>query len=852
MSDALAVVSWWLVIQILGLAVWPLAFRWLRWLPDRGYMLSKPLGLLIISYGVWLLANFGIVQNTSGGMIAVLIGVAVIGLVVYRRDRTAPANDAGRTTNTGLIDWLKNHLTLVVAYELLFLIAFVGWSIFRAHNPDLSTTEKPMEFAFFNAIGRSATFPPHDPWLAGYSIAYYYFGYGMMSVLHQLSGVTAGMAFSLSNSMWFALAAASAFGIVANLIMLSARRTKRAAIIFGSIGAIMLVLMGNLEGALELAHANNIGSAEVWQRLDILDINGPPVQNPPSIPFYQLRGGSWWGFGWRASRVIHDYPPDAISPQLATVVNQPPSDNSTYQELIDEFPQFSFLLGDMHPHVLSLPFALLCMALALNLHLGASSGELKSLTSTSMWPLYALAVGGMSFLNTWDFPIYACVLAAALLLGRWRADRFIFWEGAADLLILALVGILLYLPFYRGLTSQARGIAPNLFNGTHASQFFIMFGPLIVIGLMFGLTILIESIRSRRVRLIPFAIKSVGGAIGLTAIGSIGAAALGALVIGISPAARDWYQGVVDAMAKNGITPTDQLLARLIDPWVPLGLALGLVAIILFWRARHAERFSESAGALDQSSSSGVDFVLLLFAVGLLLTFVVEFLFVIDGFGTRMNTVFKLYYQTWAMWSVAAAFGLYYLLHESKALNSVVRVLMGALGGIVLVAGLVYPLLAIPAKMDASTPTLDAVQSMAVSIPDEYAAIDWLNRFAPDTAIILEAPGDEYNAGTSRVSTWTGLSTVVGWAGHEGQWRGNCEIQCPRVDEVKNIYSTSNSETAFTLLNKYHVSYVYVGPNERRLYAPASLSKFDQLLPTVFRQGLVVIYQVPTKVTSDK
>ncbi|HZY45641.1 MAG TPA: DUF2298 domain-containing protein, partial [Anaerolineae bacterium] len=281
-------------------------------------------------------------------------------------------------------------------------------------------------------------------------------------------------------------------------------------------------------------------------------------------------------------------------------------------------------------------------------------------------------------------------------------------------------------------------------------------------------------------------------------------------------------------------------------------LTLGLVAIILFWRARQPQRSSESDGALDQSSSSGIDFILLLFAVGLLLTFVVEFLFVIDGFGSRMNTVFKLYYQAWAMWGVASAFGLYYLMHESKALNSIIRALMGAICGIFIVAGLVYPLLAIPAKMEASTPTLDAVQSTAASLPDESAAIEWLNRFAPDTAIILEAPGDEYNAGTSRVSTWTGLSAVVGWSGHESQWRGTCDLQCPRADDVKIIYSTTNDETTLSLLNKYNVSYVYIGPNERRLYPPAALSKFDRLLPAVFRQGLVVIYQVPAQVTSDK
>jgi uncharacterized membrane protein len=165
--------------------------------------------------------------------------------------------------------------------------------------------------------------------------------------------------------------------------------------------------------------------------------------------------------------------------------------------------------------------------------------------------------------------------------------------------------------------------------------------------------------------------------------------------------------------------------------------------------------------------------------------------------------------------------------------------------------GLIYPLLAIPAKIEISEPMLDAEQAIAPSISDEYAAIDWLNRTAADDSIVLEAPGDEYNAGTSRVSTWTGLSAVVGWTGHETQWRGSCDIQCPRADDVKSIYSTSDSTQALALLNEYHVDYVYIGPNERRLYSSTALSKFDGLLPVVFRQGLVTIYQVSDATLSD-
>ena len=89
MSEPIAVFMWWLVIQILGLAVWPLLTRWLRWLPDRGYLLAKPIGLLFVAYGVWLLATVGVVQNTTGGILIVLIGVAVLGCAIGARSLAA-------------------------------------------------------------------------------------------------------------------------------------------------------------------------------------------------------------------------------------------------------------------------------------------------------------------------------------------------------------------------------------------------------------------------------------------------------------------------------------------------------------------------------------------------------------------------------------------------------------------------------------------------------------------------------------------------------------------------------------------------------------------------------------------
>lgn len=860
MSDILAVISWWLAIQVLGFAAWPLAARWLRWLPDRGYLLAKPIGLLFVSYGLWLLATLGVIQNSAGGIIVVLIGFTTLSVWTYRHYHATEGS-------THLRSWLRDHRTLVIAYELVFAIALIGWALFRANNPDLGSTEKPMEFAFFNAIGRSAQFPPHDPWLSGYAIAYYYFGYVMMSLLHKLTGVTAGIAFSLSNAFWFALSAASAFGVVANLVLVAARgkrassgavrsasvqdassteskaapTAQRAAIIFGILAAIMLVLMGNFEASLEVARVSDVASPQFYAQLDVLDVNQPYVAPEPGQPRWPPR--FWWW--WRASRVIHDYPANTISPQLARVTNLPPAPNTTFQETIDEFPQFSFLLGDMHPHVLALPFALLMMAVALNLYVGSAQGEITSLWSGAqrapLWPLYALAVGGLSFLNTWDFPIYAFVLVSALALGRWRAGKLNILDSVADLLILGATGFILYGPFYRAFTSQASGIAPNLFNGTRAGQFFVMFGPFIVIGVIFGVKVVGDLIRARRIKSLSFAATSLGGGIGLIAAMSLIMLVLTLVAMRVSEKVNGLLTGVLDSLAAAGLRVSDHVAARLADPWVPLALGASLVAIILIWRTRRSIDHQATGDQLTNQPLT-IDFALLLYAVGLLLTFGVEFAFIVDGFGNRMNTVFKFYYQAWALWTVASAFAAYYLLDQLKAWA---RFVVGGAVVVVVALGLLYPLLAVPDKVEKVTPTLDALDYSGQFAPDEYAATQWFNQTVSGTPVIVEAPGEGYNPSTSRMSTWTGLPSIVGWPDHEDQWRGNSEVQGPRIGDIKEIYSTADVNRALELLKTYNAAYVVVGPNERRLYPPAALVKFERLLPIAFQQGTVTIYRVP-------
>jgi uncharacterized membrane protein len=244
--------------------------------------------------------------------------------------------------------------------------------------------------------------------------------------------------------------------------------------------------------------------------------------------------------------------------------------------------------------------------------------------------------------------------------------------------------------------------------------------------------------------------------------------------------------------------------------------------------------------------------VLLLYSLGLLLAMCVEFVFVVDVFFTRKNTMFKLYYEVWVLWGVASAYVVYFLWRKSTHVGRgmIVAVVSGVIG-----LGLVYPVLAIATRLGdsiAPTPMLDAMQATAFSprypeADDTYAAAQWFNQNVVNMPIILEATdeGTEYKPARSRLSSWTGLPVVLGWYEHETQWRGNDVVQRQRLSDITLIYSTTVEETARTLLQKYDVRFILVGNRERKQYPAAGLAKFDRMFPIVFQHGDTKIYRVP-------
>lgn len=322
---------WLLVIELIGLIAFPLGFALLPRLADRGYLVAKPLGLLLLSWPLWLLGSLHLVPTTPytlWGTLA-LFSVASGWYAIRHREEIA--------------EFFRRERHVILIGEGMFILVYLAWVLYRAYDPSINTTEQPMDFAFLNASVIANFFPPEDPWLRGSDVPYYYFGYLMMGNLTELTFIPSRISYNLALALIPALAATAAFGLVYNLIRAHGASALRA-VGFALLAPVLLLLVSNLEGILEFVRLREWGTASFWEWLGIKDL--VPVETSSWRP----TDGGWW---WRGTRVI-----DSLGPQ-----------GNSLDYTITEFPFFSFLLGDLHPHVMSVPFILLFLTFSLNFFL---------------------------------------------------------------------------------------------------------------------------------------------------------------------------------------------------------------------------------------------------------------------------------------------------------------------------------------------------------------------------------------------------------------------------------------------------------------------------------------------------
>lgn len=812
-NHLIAAILWLVFLEIISLLALPLAGGLFHSFADRGHALSKVLGLLLLSYGAWMPVHLGLWPYTRAAVWLALLFIALLSAFSLRRS---------------VLPWGKMPREALLS-EGVFLAAFLFSLLLRLGNPDLwhpvRGGEKPMEFGFLNAILRSPHLPPHDPFFSGGCINYYYYGLFVVSTLVKATGIAPSVAFNLIIPTLFAMTVAGAWSVVYTLT------GKRK---YGLAAGVFVAAIGNL--------------APLFQERSISDVLASlrSLASPETPgPLRMVEGLGRWLTGatlplptdwfWAASRV-----------------------HGLYEISITEFPFFSFLFADLHPHLINIPFVILVVALAFSLVKNDEERSLSLLPISISFPslrllIVMLALGGVAIVNSWDFP------TCALLIGGGLALRFIT-EGAESrrarnhgntedtespytvlLLfgagvgagVLAIVGLGLYLPFFTYYEAFVKGLGRVRYP-TEVQYYLAMFG--------LFLFILASYLVFR------FGREKPGrGLLSLIILIPLLALAYGKLNV------LQWL--------------TFLLLGE----------------ILLFFLAC----------MVRNDISPEERFMLLLGAAGLAVSLGVEVVYIRDhldgGSAYRMNTIFKFYIQVWILLALASAAALRFITEGAESRRArnhggggiaddaesdecaeepgstpsqSKAYIWQATFAILLLGAIFYLPFGIYSRLRDRFPTpppfgtLDGLAYMSsahyqwegqeIHLGPDLRAIRWLIRNIRGTPVLLQADHEFYRANGMRIAYNTGLPTVLGNL-HENEQRYPEEVG-KRHSDVEFIYNEADPEKVLPFLALYDVIYIYIGPFERAAYSQAGLEKFERMegshLDLVYNEEGVRIYRL--------
>jgi YYY domain-containing protein len=461
----IGVLLWLLAAQIIGLLALPIVFVVCRNLPDKGYGFTKLVGLLVVTTGVWWLASARLVPFTVWSILLMIGLLGALSALCWRLG-------AGKAIR----EFYATRRSLVIFYEAVFFVTFGAFLILRMFNPDIwhpfNGGEKPMEFGFLNATLRSPWMPPADPFFAGGYINYYYHGLFIVGTLIKLVGVHPAIGFNLAIPLFYALTFTAAAAVVYNLVAWSQRRrgsthlVSHSGMVFGVLSGVLVLAIGNLAG--------------FWQGIQISwpELGRTVVTWAGNLGFREVASLPMLGQNasfdfWGPSRIIPG--------------------------TINEFPFWSFLFADLHPHLINMPFTILAIGLGMNLAFSGPLGPREMAVAEGaswfeaarrrvgaslawLWGdgwagvlsfgIAALLLGLLLVTNSWDFPTYMGLVGGAVLIAVLRlrsgataedvgaepdklpagletAPRWtLYVTAAASVGLLAGLALLTYLPFF--------------------------------------------------------------------------------------------------------------------------------------------------------------------------------------------------------------------------------------------------------------------------------------------------------------------------------------------------------------------------------------------------------------------
>ena len=740
----------------------PIAYRLFDGFPYRGATMALPGVLTVVSLVAYWVGRVDVRLGFAAGLLLV-VGLAVVG---YRREERPTIR----------------QLATPVA---VFSVAFAAMLVVRLGSPAIIPAggEKFLDFSLLNAVLRADTFPPADPWFAGRTVRYYYGGYVTAGFLTKASGVEPRYAYNLLVPTFFAMLATAAFGLAASV----ADRRGVSPSGAGLAAAFFAAASGTL--ATPARFLLGMAPGQVPDSVSRTVVGG--IRAPLHTALATATDPESWS-PWLGRYVIEDTP--------------------------DVFPAWTFVNGDLRPHMMSAPFLLLAAAVVYAYFRTPDSERWRR--RGLLFGVVPAVGGWLAVTNTWSFPVVVGLVALAVtfadasvrtLFGvadwrfvkRWTAgsgspvvrEIASVTGGAVTAAIVAGLGIAWVAPyvFFHTATGDGVGLLPP---NSPVGQFLLVHGGFLALFVAFLGRPVRELLRERTASVAASAV--VGTLVLVLALSMVGYTSF-ALVVLVGIAA--WG---VARRRTSGFAP------------VLILAGLGLVG---FTELAYVKVWPHDPNAL------------------------------------RWNTIYKIYHAVWLLWGTAAGVVVATLSSwatsssqpttASKTAHRLGRQYGTGLLVIVVVTGMaVFPIAAGATHVDDvrdGATTLDGLEYVSVYHPDEAAAIAWLDG-RPGTPTIVSAPGLSPYTWANGPSSLTGVPTVLGWV-HEKGYRGSAAYEDRRFD-VRVLYEGDSRSTTI-VAERYGVEYVYVGPRERERYDLAGFEGNSQFT-VAFEEGDVTIYRVET------
>lgn len=720
-SEFQYVLVWWAALLFIGLMYYPLSNVFFSSFTDRGFLLSKTIGLAVSSYILWLMSFIKVLPVSR---LACFGAAAVPGILLYIHALSSRQRMKALLPDYDALQWIFTG-------ESLFLFALCFWTYLRGFNPRIEGLEKFMDYGFLNSVLRSEYVPPKDMWFAGGNINYYYFGHYISAFITRLSGIKTEIAYNIMMAALFAFCMALSFVIAANLLK-GIGIKKKAQIIGGIISAFLVSLGGNL-------HSFFYGF----------------------LSKFTEEGDKYW------------------FPDATRYIGYNPE---TRDKTIHEFPVYSFVVSDLHAHVINMVFVLSLLALLIAVFRKLQKRrpdnfDRLNIISEAFIPellLLGLLTGIFQMSNYWDYPIYLTVTLFTLFcagIRQYGYNKTMINISFIRFFIVLASSIVFALPFNMAFDNMAGGIRFTE-DRTLPHQFFVLWGYQLTLTIIFFIYILYteQNIKLKR----EYSKK------------------------------------------RQKIRSEMTLIARI-------------------------------QNVLDKNPIEDVFAVILcVSAIGLLI--IPEIVYVKDIYSAehkRANTMFKLTYQAFIMFGLAAG---YIFIRIRRQSHRNWRITAAKIIAIIMIAlPMIYPFYAIPSWYRHLDPEryegLDGLAFMKKEHPDDYDLVIWLRENVQGQPAILEANGDSYSY-YGRISMSTGLPTIQGWYVHEWLWRNDFNIVNERVEEVKTVYESVDIDMTRKILGKYQIKYIVIGQPERDSFPELNEEKLLALGNVVFERPEVKLIEI--------